>query len=305
VSEWAAEVTVDETLARRLLETQFAELELRSLRLLGQGWDVTAWLVDDAWVFRFPRREIVIPGLRTEIALLPQLAPLLPLPIPVPSYLGEPSAEYPWPFYGAAVLPGRELADAGLDEAALAGLGRPLGEFLRALHGTNLVASLPVDPVRRGDMGFRVPRTLDRLAELEELGLWQAPREAHEVVEAAAQLARLEPTAMVHGDLHLRHLLVDDEGRASAVIDWVDLSRNSPGVDFVLYWCLLPPAGRADFLEAYGSVTDADLLCGRLLALFLCGTLAVYAHHEGLPGLKREAVDGLERACKGGLGARS
>ena len=296
--EWAAEVTVDETLARRLIGAQFPELELRSVSSLGQGWDMTVWLVDDQWVFRFPRREMVISGLRNEISYLSQLASLLPLPIPIPRYLGEPSPEYRWPFYGAPFLPGRELAEAALDDGARAALGRPLGEFLRALHSTRLDADLPLDPVRRADMTFRVPRTRERLAELEELGIWQAPREAHEVIDAAVELGPPEPTALVHGDLHLRHLLVDDDGRASAVIDWIDLSYNSPGVDFVLYWSVLPPEGRKEFREAYGTITDDQLLCGRILALFLCGTLAVYGHHERMPALKREALSGLDRTIR-------
>jgi aminoglycoside phosphotransferase (APT) family kinase protein len=293
VSEWAAEVTVDEELARRLIRAQFPELELRSVRLLGEGWDTTVWLVDDDWVFRFPRREMVIPGLLNEIAELPRLASRLPLPIPVPTHVGEPSAEYRWPFYGAPFLRGREPLALGDDERG--GLGRPLGEFLGALHRTRLSEDLPFDPVRRGDMTIRVPRTVERLAELDRLGLWHAQREAQEVLDAASALGPPEPAALVHGDLHLRHLLVDDGGRAAAVIDWVDLSYNSPGVDFVLYWSLLTERGRAEFVEAYGEIDEGELLRGRLLALFLCGTLAVYGHHEGVPELRLEALAGLDR----------
>jgi aminoglycoside phosphotransferase (APT) family kinase protein len=293
VSEWAAEVTVDEELARRLIRTQFPELELRSVRLLGAGWDTTVWLVDDDWVFRFPRREMVIPGLLNEIAELPRLASRLPLRIPVPTHVGEPSAEYRWPFYGAPFLPGREPLALGNDERG--GLGRPLGEFLGALHRTRLSDGLPFDPVRRGDMTIRVPRTVERLAELNRLGLWHAPREARDVIEAASALGPPEPTALVHGDLHLRHLLVDEDGRAAAVIDWVDISYNSPGVDFVLYWALLPREGRAAFVEGYGQIDEGELVRGRLLSLFLCGSLAVYGHHEGLPSLERDAVAALER----------
>jgi aminoglycoside phosphotransferase (APT) family kinase protein len=298
VREWAAEVTVDEDLARRLIGAQFPELELRSLRLLGQGWDTTVWLVDEAWAFRFPRREVVIPGLVNEIAHLPRLASLLPLPIPTPRYVGEPSPEFAWPFYGAPFLPGREVADASPDEAQRAALGRPLGEFLRALHGTRLDTGLPVDPIGRGDMTARVPRTRDRLAELAQLGLWEAPRAADEILEAGAGVAAPEPTALVHGDLHLRHLLVDERGCAAAVIDWIDLSYNGPGVDLVLYWSLLPPDGRDEFREAYGTVAEDELLRGRVLALFLCGTLAVYAHEERLPRLRREALVALDRTLR-------
>lgn len=293
--EWAAEVTVDEALARRLIRAQFPDVELRSLSLLGQGWDMTVWLVDDEWVFRFPRREMVIRGLVEEIAHLSELAGPLPLAIPSPTYVGEPSPEYGWPFYGAPFLPGRELAEAALDDRERAALARPLGDFLRALHDTRLDADLPHDPVRRADMSLRVPKTRERLAELEQLGLWHAPRQAHDVIEAAVELGPLEPTALVHGDLHLRHLLVDDVGRATAVIDWIDLSYNAPGVDLVLYWSVLPPEGRCAFRDAYGAITEDQLLCARILSLFLCGTLAVYGHHEGMPQLKREAIAGLDR----------
>jgi len=300
VREWAAEITVDEALARRLIGAQFPDLELRSLSLLGQGWDMTVWLVNDRWVFRFPRRAMVIPGLANEIAHLSRLAPLLPLPIPSPTYLGKPSPQYGWPFYGAPFLPGRELADSGLDDISRTALARPLGEFLRTLHHTRLDADLPLDPVRRADMTFRVPKTRERLAELEQLGLWRAPREAHAVIDHAVELGPPEPTALVHGDLHLRHLLVDDAGRATGVIDWIDLSYNNPGVDLVLYWSALPPEGRKEFREAYGTITDDQLLCARILSLFLCGTLAVYGHHEGLPRLTREAVAGLDRTVGSG-----
>jgi aminoglycoside phosphotransferase (APT) family kinase protein len=299
VREWAAEVTVDAALARRLIARQFPELELRSLRLFGQGWDMTVWLVDDEWVFRFPRREMVIPGLGNEIAYLPRLASRLPLAIPNPTHLGQPSDDYRWPFYGAPFLPGRELAKAELDDAARIALARPLGEFLRTLHRSELDADLPVDPVRRADMTFRVPKTRERLAELERLGLWHAPPEAHDVIDAAVELGPPEPTAVVHGDLHLRHLLVDDRGQPTAVIDWIDLSRNNPGVDLVLYWSALPPEGRTRFREAYGPISDEQLLCARILSLFLCGTLAVYGHHEGMPTLKREALAGLDRTVGG------
>jgi aminoglycoside phosphotransferase (APT) family kinase protein len=295
VREWAAEVTVDAGLARRLIGEQFPELDLVTLELLGEGWDTTVWLVDEEWVFRFPRRSYPVPGLENEIAYLPQLAPLLPLPIPVPTLVGRPSTAFHWPFYGAPFLPGRELADVEASDTARVVLARPLAEFLRALHDVALDLDLPVDPVRRADMSFRVPRTTERLAELESLGLWSASPLVDELLESASDLPPPAPTAICHGDLHLRHLLVDDRGEPSAVIDWIDLSRNDPAVDLVLYWSTLPPEGRAEFLQVYGKPTEQQLLRARVLSLFLCGRLAVYGRHEGLPALEREAIAGLDR----------
>ena len=41
-------------------------------------------------------------------------------------------------------------------------------------------------------------------------------------------------------------------------------------------------------------------LRARILSLFLCGTLAVYGHHEGMPQLRREALAGLDRTVRPG-----
>jgi aminoglycoside phosphotransferase (APT) family kinase protein len=298
VREWSAEVTVDAELARRLIREQF-KWEVGSLRLLGEGWDNTVWLVDERWTFRFPRRSVVVSGIENEMAVLPQLAPLLPLPIPSPTFLGRPTSAFEWPFYGAPLLPGRELAEAALDDDGLNALARPLAEFLRALHSTELDAELSIDPIGRADMAVRVPRAIEFLDEVESLGLWRRPPVVGDVLASARELPPPESTAIVHGDLHLRHLLVGEGGEPTAVIDWIDVSRNDPCVDLVLYWSALPPPGRAEFLDAYGTLAEEQLLRGRVLALFLCAVLAVYARHQGMPGLEREAIAGLDRTSRG------
>lgn len=194
-------------------------------------------------------------------------------------------------------LPGRELADAGLSDEKRRRLAGPLAEFLRTLHSIKLEVELPVDPVRRADMAVRVPRARERLEELRRIGLWSPPKIVDELLGAAEGLPVPEPTAIVHGDLHLRHLLVDEAGEPTAVIDWIDLSRNDPCADLVLFWCVLPPVARSEFLAAYGAVNQGQLLRARVLSLFLCATLAVYGHSEGMEALKREAVAGLDRTC--------
>ncbi len=297
VHEWSAEVTVDRELAYRLIAEQFdvpAEL-----LLLGQGWDNTVWLVDRRWVFRFPRREEVISGIEREMALLPRLSPLVPLPIPTPIFFGRPTDGYRWPFFGAALIPGTETADSGCSDADRCRLARPLAVFLRALHDGDTAAAvdpageLPSDPMGRGDMELRVSRTAERLAEVERLGMWRAPGSVRDVLDVARGLRATQSSALVHGDLHIRHLLVDDDCVAAGVIDWTDICRGDPAIDLPLFWSLLPAAGRGEFLDTYGPVTHAQLLRARVLALFLSATLAVYAHHEGMANLEREAIAAL------------
>jgi aminoglycoside phosphotransferase (APT) family kinase protein len=289
---WTAEVEVDERLVRRLL----APLGLENVRLrkLAEGWDNSVWVVDGSYAFRFPQRAVAIPGLEREIAVLPELAPLLPLPVPWPAFVGEPTDEYPWPFFGAELIPGVEAGVAELDDAARLEIALELAAFLRALHAVRLEAELPHDPNGREDMAKRVELAREELAELELLGLWHAPPELERLLNEALGLPPPEAPVVTHGDLHFRHLLV--EGRAaSGVIDWGDVCHADPAIDLPLYWSFVPPGGRDAFLDAYGSVNETQLRRARILSVQLCAVLAHYGHSEGQPEILRAGLDGLER----------
>lgn len=291
MSEWDADVAIDDALVRALLSEQFPALDSSSAWLLGEGWDNSVWLVEEQWAFRFPRRQIAIPGVRRELEVLPRLAPLLPLPIPEPRFVGAPSERFPWPFFGAPLLAGGEPADADLDDAARAELGAQLGRFLRALHDVELEAELPDDPIRRTDMPFRVARTREKFTALGDARL--ARRIDHILADAQA-LPPSTDRVVVHGDLHLRHVLVDG-GALSGVIDWGDVCRSDPAVDLMLVWSLLAPAGRESFVAEYGHVGDVARLRARVLALFLGVTLLLYARDVGHASLEHECLASLER----------
>jgi aminoglycoside phosphotransferase (APT) family kinase protein len=303
VHEWSADVAVDQHLVRRLIASQFPEIELRALLLMAEGWDNSVWLVNGRWVFRFPRRAVAGAGVEREMAVLPRLAPMLPLPIPVPVFFGRPAEGYPWSFFGGALVPGCETADAALTDAERRRLAGPLASFLRVLHSSDVAArlnaarELPADPMGRGDMRRRVRLTLERLSEVEQQGLWRLPGSVRDWLEPARDLPPAAPSSVVHGDLHLRHLLVDERGAPAGVIDWGDLCRADPAIDLPLLWSLLPADARADFLAAYGPVSHEQLLRARVLAVFLCATLALYAHHERITKVEREAIASLARAA--------
>jgi aminoglycoside phosphotransferase (APT) family kinase protein len=302
MNAWRPEVVVDADTARRLIG-QFAEIELDTLRLLADGWDRAAWLVNEKWVFGFPRRAAAVPGIEREIQVLPRLSPMLPLPIPVPVFVGRPVDAYPWPFFGSAFLPGQEACDVALDDARRVEAGLELAAFLRRLHSGEVAealgaADLPLDPNRRGEVTHRVEIARRYLDEVERLGLWRPPRSVVRLLATAERLRlrREPPVAVVHGDLHFRHFLFSG-GRLGGVIDWVDLCRADPAVDLQFVWSFLPPAGRDAFVRAYGSPSDEQLMCARVLALSLSAALACYANEAGLRTVEREAVAGLERAA--------
>ena len=289
---WTAEVEVDEPLVRRLL-AQFGLHDSR-LEKLAEGWDHSVWVADERYVFRFPRRQVAIPGFEREFTVLPKLAPRVPLPVPLPAFTGEPTEEFPWPFFGAELIPGAEAGVVELDDEARVEIGLELAGFLRALHAIELDEPLPLDPNGRTDTAKRVGLARADIAELERLGLWQSPPELDVLLEEALQLPPPQPATVAHGDLHMRHLLVDG-GAAAGVIDWGDVCLADPAIDLPLLWSFVPPGGRRAFLDAYGPVSEAQLKLSRLLSVQLCAVLAHYGHSEGQSEILRAALDGLAR----------
>ncbi|MEW2354742.1 phosphotransferase [Spirillospora sp. NPDC029432] len=301
--QWAPEHEVGPELARRLAAGRWPEFRDAPMEPLAAGWDNTVFTARGTWVFRFPRRSIAVPLAEREIAALPVLAPRLPLPVPVPEYVAEGgSPEYPWPFWGARLVPGRELAESGLPEAGRERAAAGAGRFLRALHDPALLAepdlpALPRDPMRRGDAASRAGRARAELDELARAGLWEPDPAAAALLERAHGAPPLGATAVCHGDLHVRHLLVDGEGAAAGVIDWGDLCAADPAIDLSLAYGGFSGTSRAAFLAAYGrSPSPEQELAARVLALFVSAVLARYAAAEGNGPLLAESLAGIGRA---------
>ena len=273
---------------RRLISEQFPELAAAPLRRLGEGWDNAVWLVDERWAFRFPHRTMGAELIERELRVLPRLAAALPAPISAPVFVGHPDHGYPWTFFGAELIHGVE--PVGLDDAARCSLAPALARFLRALHDLPVIDELPSDPNRRADMPHRAAMAADWL---ERLG--SRPPGVERVLAEAEALPPPEGEVVAHGDLHFRHVLVDADGGLAGVIDWGDVCRADPSIDLSLLWSFFPPEGRAAFLAEYGPVSDAQLLRARALAVTLCAILAVYGRDEGMAGVEREALEGLDR----------
>ena len=104
----------------------------------------------------------------------------------------------------------------------------------------------------------------------------------------------------MHGDLHALHVLVgpDGDGVLAGVIDWGDVCRANPCADLSLVWSAFPPIARERFFAVYGPIDEDALLRGRVLALFLCATLAAYARDARDAALEGEMLRGLERTLR-------
>jgi aminoglycoside phosphotransferase (APT) family kinase protein len=187
---------------------------------IDHGYDFAVAIVDDEWVFRFPRRPAVEEALALEIALLPVLASALP--VEVPSF--EHTSREPL-FVGYRLIRGVPLTDEDSDGARA---------FLDALHAFDPSGV----PVPRPDW---VQAYRNQCAEFERLVLPLLEKDRHTEAQRlfgeAGTLVNFEPT-LVHADLGPEHLLVCD-GRLAGVIDWADARLGDPALDYA--WLLNGP----------------------------------------------------------------
>jgi aminoglycoside phosphotransferase (APT) family kinase protein len=102
-----AELEMTAELVQDLLRDQHPDLADRPLSLGARGWDNQLWRLGGDLAVRLPwatPRAAAL--LLKEYAWLPDLAPRLPLPVPVPQRLGESSARFPRPWIVTTWVPG-------------------------------------------------------------------------------------------------------------------------------------------------------------------------------------------------------
>lgn len=283
--EWTAEIAVGPTLARDLIEAQFPQLRGAGIEPLGEGWDHAAYLIANAYVFRFPRRTIAVELIARELALLPQLAPQLPLAIPIPIFSGTPSEMYPWPFGGYAIIKGVTACQHELDDAQRSALAPALGSFLRALHaidpGPSRRAGLPDDTLGRLDHSKRLAIAHERLSRLHAQGLIDDPRMLLDWMAQIAPNDSDHARCIVHGDLYARHLVLDDRDRVVGIIDWGDVHYGDPALDLAIAFTMLPPSAHARFRDAYGSIDERTWALARYRAIYHSALVATYGLEIG------------------------
>jgi aminoglycoside phosphotransferase (APT) family kinase protein len=291
---WTAEVAVDADLARALIASQFPELAGAAAQPLGAGWDNTAYVVGGQWVFRFPRRTLALRLNARELALLPTIAPRVPLPVPRPEKIGRAELGYPWPFAGYRLLPGRTACSAALDDAARAAAAEPLARFLAALHAfpaeeARALDAAP-DDIGKLDVAHRGGQARAAHAALREAGVLsdEEVRRLDRVLDISSR-TDFAPT-LVHGDLYARHLLVDDAGGVCGVIDWGDVHLGDAAVDLSIAHHFLPPRAHDDFRRAYGGIDETTWRLARFRAVVHATACARFSLSTNDRDLLRETL---------------
>lgn len=259
---WTADRELTDEQALRAVRDQFPELACTRIELLGSGWDNDAFLVDDAWVFRFPRRA----GVAAEMDAKHRMARLAAgaladsdVTVPVFDLLGAPSAAFPYRFSGYRWIPGVAADRVDMNPHQTRAMAQHLGAILSRLHAT------PIDTAREARVPSDHEGPRDWYVETVAIADDLYHRESAQVQECVDWLragpdvpaSYAGPPRFLHNDICPDHVLVDaDRHRIVGLIDLDDASLGDPVLDFVVLppWMGWDAARRA--LGAYERETD-------------------------------------------------
>jgi aminoglycoside phosphotransferase (APT) family kinase protein len=251
VPDAAIEITAE--FVRELLREQHPDLADRPVTLGARGWDNQLWRLGDDLAVRLPWAT----GAADELLLkentwLPVLAPLLPLRVPVPQRLGEPSQRFPRPWLVTTWVPGVPADLAPVTDSGSA--ADALAAFLTALHRPAPTGA-PRGRDRGGPLAEVAVGVANGLATLTAQGLIPDPDGVRAVwQDALAAPDWAGPPLWLHGDLHPANV-VTEGGNLCGVVDFGDLCAGDPAFDLAAGWILLGDEGNRRFREAYE--TDA------------------------------------------------
>ena len=286
-------------LVAEIIAAQFPGLRPADIAYLGEGYDSTAFDVNGAFVFRFPKRTDVEAQLFIETAILSRLSEGTPIPVPEFSFHGKPSPEFPRHFVGYPKLPGIAGLDLDLDQSALRELAPILGAFLSFLH------SFPIDDAIQCGVPRYAPEALineirgeaaSDVQVVKHVGLDALEGRLRTLFESPVDAGEMNGVTprLVHRDLAAEHILVGPDARhVTGIIDWSEVSISDPAIDFagMFHW------GGLDFTNAvlshYRVPIDEGLLeRARVLAAAKCIGDIVF----GLKTHRQEYIDSAVRA---------
>jgi aminoglycoside 2''-phosphotransferase len=130
-------------LFEEVIKNNFSGFTIQSSHKLGEGVMSVAILINDEWVFRFPKNQEGANDLEKELKIMPHLAKCITLAIPRFEYVGK--QENGLPFVGYRKLPGDILGEDALfflpkgDQKQIA---RQLAQFIDEL------SAFPVEKAR-------------------------------------------------------------------------------------------------------------------------------------------------------------
>ena len=221
------------------IERSYPDFSVRSIEPHTPGQNNDVLLVNDAFIFRFPKYAEGIDQLATEVAILKGIGDYVTLPIPQITFKQLATRTVGQAFVGYRMLTGKPLSRETFlgiqDERTLEGLAHQLAQFLRELH------QVPVETAIARQLS--VSDTYDEWSTLyahirekccplmrADAQEWST-RHFETFLGDPAHFARTP--VLKHGDFGTTNILFDPPGQViSGILDFGGAGLGDPAYDF-------------------------------------------------------------------------
>lgn len=299
---WDSSISMNIDLAKRLIESQ-QRINIKEISFLGEGIDNVAYLINDEFVFRFPRREAALNCMENEIAILPYISAYLDFPFTCPTYIGQPTSEYPYVYSGYKKLPGRSLSQVKSELIDDPQFAKTLAIWLKQLHNIKInsehITAIKGDQSWRLDAINRIDRCHQILDKYENYFIAAGFNIIH-LNQITYSLSNLKFTNLgksyLHGDLYARHILVGDNHQPSGLIDWGDVHIGDPGIDLSIGILIFTKKACEKFFNSYESINSQAKEIAIFRAFCHSMTLLPYGYDKNDSELKIWGKLSLENA---------
>jgi aminoglycoside 2''-phosphotransferase len=240
------------------IRKEFQTLKWKTAKHNVEGWDHYVLILDNKYVFRFPRKLEYQKRLYNEAMLLNRLANKVNIPVPEYEFIAKDKS-----FAGYKLIPGIQLSPEvfkTISKPARKVMAKQLARFFSILHKTHIKIAKKYKTrttntkklykeLVKNTRKFIKPRISAKNYILVEKYLKEFGKFQHH-----------SHTCLTHADIHQDHLLVTKEkNKMAGIIDFADRSIGDPALDFTELWLY----GR-DFIEEvykhYTGPKDKDFL---------------------------------------------
>lgn len=280
------EIATDVSLVDELVRAQFPRWHgLPVTHVAHGGTSHAIYRLGDELAVRLPRMEWAGDQAGRVALTLPKLAPHLPVAVPEPLELGEPTENYPYPWSIVRWL-GGDIAPVG---AVADDTGIRLAEVVQALQKID-TGDEPWTTYRgRLDLSTGDEDVRRSIAELggdpRHIAVWE---------EALSAPRWTGPGRWLHADLHQGNLLFTG-GELTGVIDWGAAGVGDPAADLMAAWLFLDERRRRAFRRELSEFDDATWARARGWALHLAVLALPYYRDTNplLAGIARHTLGQL------------
>jgi len=279
----------------RLVGEQF-NMKIKEIIFIASGWDNDVYIINDKFLFRFPRRDIANKLIKTEGKVLPIIKQYVSVPFPIPMFFGSPTSYYPYNFLGY-----NYWHDFNIDEIdAINGKDSIsiLATFLSQLH------SVPIEKVKNivgyDDLDrLNIKKRREILVQntdiLKRTSLYNTSK-LESYINYLTDIRLDDEKTLVHGDMHIKNLLYSSNGVVSSVIDFGDIHIGHRASDISIIYSIIPTQSRKSFFEKYGEVSQEALEFAKFKAIFSNIFLFSHAYNFGNTILVKKIITSLDNA---------